>query len=97
MPRKKSAAYMSAGEQIAGTVLFVIYLVVLPFAAGPLFRLLGGLCGGRGGEHRSGIAFSRPGGKQNHSGEKEGSQNQPMFFSHDKPPSEKALYCSYAI
>ena len=45
MPRKKSAAYMSAGEQIAGTVLFVIYLVVLPFAAGPLFRLLGGLLG----------------------------------------------------
>ena len=24
MPRRKSAAYMSAGEQIAGTVLFVI-------------------------------------------------------------------------
>ena len=30
MPRRKSAAYMSAGEQIAGTVLFVIYLLVLP-------------------------------------------------------------------
>ena len=29
MPRKKSAAYMSAGEQIAGTVLFVIYLPIL--------------------------------------------------------------------
>ena len=45
MPRKKSAAYMSAGEQIAGTVLFVLYLVVMPFAAGPLFRLVGGLLG----------------------------------------------------
>ena len=45
MPRKKSSAYMSAGEQIAGTVLFVIYLVVLPFATAPLFRLLGGLLG----------------------------------------------------
>lgn len=45
MPRRKSAAYMSAGEKIAGTVLFVIYLAVLPFAAGPLFRLMGGLLG----------------------------------------------------
>ena len=27
------------GEQIAGTVFFVIYLVVLPFATAPLFRL----------------------------------------------------------
>ena len=45
MPRKKSAAYMSAGEQIAGTVLFVIYLLVLPFVTAPLFRLIGGLLG----------------------------------------------------
>lgn len=35
MPRRKSAAYMSAGEQIAGTVLFVIYLLVLPFGHSP--------------------------------------------------------------
>ena len=34
---------MTPGEQIAGTVFFVIYLVVLPFAAGPLFRLAGRL------------------------------------------------------
>ena len=45
MPRRKSAAYMSAGEQIAGTVLFVIYLLVLPFVTAPLFRLIGGLLG----------------------------------------------------
>ena len=45
MPRKKSAAYMSAGEQIAGTVFFVVYLLVLPFATDPLFRLAGGLLG----------------------------------------------------
>ena len=45
MPRKKSAAYMSAGEQISGTVLFVIYLLVLPFVTAPLFRLIGGLLG----------------------------------------------------
>lgn len=45
MPRRKSAAYMSAGEQIAGTVLFVIYLLVLPFVTTPLFRLIGGLLG----------------------------------------------------
>lgn len=31
-PNNKSAPYMSPGEQIAGTVFFVIYLVVLPFA-----------------------------------------------------------------
>ena len=43
MAKRKSAPYMSAGEQIAGTAFFVIYLVVLPFAAGPLFRLAGRL------------------------------------------------------
>lgn len=36
---------MSPGEQIAGTVFFVIYLVVLPFAAAPLFRLMERLLG----------------------------------------------------
>ena len=45
MPRKKSAAYMSAGEQVAGTAFFLIYLVVLPFATAPLFRLAGMLLG----------------------------------------------------
>ena len=45
MPRKKSTAYMSPGEQIAGTAFFVIYLVVLPFVTGPLFRLAGVLLG----------------------------------------------------
>ena len=36
---------MSPGEQIAGTVFFVIYLLVLPFAAGPMFRLAAELLG----------------------------------------------------
>lgn len=37
MAKKKSASYMTAGEQVAGTVLFVVYFAVLPLAAGPLF------------------------------------------------------------
>ena len=43
MAKRKTSPYMTPGEQIAGTVFFVIYLVVLPFAAGPLFRLAGRL------------------------------------------------------
>ena len=39
MAKRKSTSYMTPGEQIAGTVFFVIYLVVLPFATAPLFRL----------------------------------------------------------
>ena len=39
MAKRKSASNMTPGEQIAGTVFFVIYLVVLPFATAPLFRL----------------------------------------------------------
>ena len=39
MSRKRTSAYMSPGEQIAGTVFFALYLLVLPFAAGPLFDL----------------------------------------------------------
>ena len=37
MAKRKSASYMTPGEQIAGTVFFVIYLVVLP-----LVVLIGG-------------------------------------------------------
>lgn len=50
MAKKKSSALMTPGEQIAGTVFFMIYLLVLPFAADPLFRLVGKLLG---------ITFSR--------------------------------------
>ena len=39
MARKKASAGMSSGEKIAGTVFFVIYLVVLPFVTAPLFRV----------------------------------------------------------
>ena len=45
MAKHKSGPYMSAGEQIAGTVFFVIYLVVLPFVTAPLFRLVERLLG----------------------------------------------------
>lgn len=45
MPKKKATAYMSPGEQIAGTVFLVIYLLVLPFAAEPLFGAAGRLLG----------------------------------------------------
>ena len=45
MARRGHTTYMTAGEQIAGTVFYVIYLLVLPFAAGPLFRLAGDLLG----------------------------------------------------
>ena len=45
MAKRKSTAYMTSGEQIAGTVFFMIYLVVLPFATAPLFRWAGVLLG----------------------------------------------------
>ena len=45
MAKRGHTAYMSPGEQIAGTVFFVIYLLVLPFTAGPMFRLAGDLLG----------------------------------------------------
>ena len=43
MAKKKSAPYMTSGEKIAGTILFAVYLVVLPFVTEPLFRLIGKL------------------------------------------------------
>ena len=43
MAKKKAAPYMTPGEQIGGVVFLMIYLVVLPFAADPLFRFVGGL------------------------------------------------------
>ena len=45
MAKRAHTAYMTPGEQIAGTVFFVIYLLVLPFAAGPMFRLAAELLG----------------------------------------------------
>ena len=42
MAKKKTAGYMSPGEQIAGVVFFVVYLLVLPFASDPLFAGLEG-------------------------------------------------------
>jgi membrane protease YdiL (CAAX protease family) len=43
MAKKKSASYMTSGEKIAGTILFAVYLVVLPFVTDPLFRFIGRL------------------------------------------------------
>ena len=43
MAKRKSTTYMTCGEQIAGVVLFVIYLLVLPFVTNPLFDLAGRL------------------------------------------------------
>ena len=40
MAKRKDASYMTPGEQIAGVIFFIIYLVVLPFVTDPLFRAL---------------------------------------------------------
>jgi len=43
--KKKFTSHMTAAEQIAGTVFFFVYLVVLPFATDPAFRLMERLLG----------------------------------------------------
>ena len=45
MAKRKAASYMTPGEQIAGVIFFLIYLLVLPFATAPLFRLAETLLG----------------------------------------------------
>ena len=45
MAKRKPTGYMTAGEQIGGTVFFVIYLLVLPFVTAPAFRLAERLLG----------------------------------------------------
>ena len=39
MAKRKAASYMTPGEQIAGVIFFLIYLLVLPFATAPLLVL----------------------------------------------------------
>ena len=39
--RKKPSANLTEREQFWGSVFFILYLLVLPWAAGPLFKLLG--------------------------------------------------------
>lgn len=39
MAKRKAASYMTSGERIAGVILFLIYLVVLPFVTTPFFNL----------------------------------------------------------
>lgn len=41
MARKKAAAGLTRFERAGGTVFFVLYLLLLPLAAGPLLRLAG--------------------------------------------------------
>ena len=43
MAKKKASSYMTPGEQIAGVVFLMLYLVVLPFATEPLLRFVGSL------------------------------------------------------
>ncbi len=45
MAKQKSSAYMTAGEQIAGVIFFVIYLLVLPLVTDPIFDFAGRLLG----------------------------------------------------
>lgn len=45
MAKQKAAPYMTSGEQWAGTILFLLYLVVLPFAADSGFALCEKLLG----------------------------------------------------
>lgn len=45
MAKRTSTTYMTDGEKIAGTVFFVIYLLVLPFVTRPALNLLGHLLG----------------------------------------------------
>lgn len=45
MAKKKFTSFMTPGEQIAGVVFFVIYLLVLPFITAPAFRLVERLLG----------------------------------------------------
>lgn len=40
MAKRQSNAYLSSGELVGGTIFFVVYLLVLPFATEPLFRLI---------------------------------------------------------
>ena len=39
MAKRKAASYMTSGERLAGVILFLIYLVVLPFVLAPFFNL----------------------------------------------------------
>ena len=43
MAKQRTTSTMTYGEQIAGVVFFVIYLLVLPFVTNPLFDLAGRL------------------------------------------------------
>lgn len=40
MAKKKAASYMTSGEKIGGVIFLMVYLVVLPFATDPFFRLV---------------------------------------------------------
>ena len=58
MAKKKSAAYMTPGEQIAGTVFLALYLLVPFSAAGPVFTFAGRLLGGSVSPHLQSILLA---------------------------------------
>ena len=45
MAKRQGSAYMTAGEQIAGVVFLVIYILVLPWVTDPIFDFAGRLLG----------------------------------------------------
>ncbi len=47
MAKKKAAAGLTGLERVGGTIFFVLYLLLLPLAAGPLLSLAGVLLGRR--------------------------------------------------
>lgn len=58
MAKRKAASYMTSGERIAGVILFLIYLVVLPFVTTPFFNLCEDVMGANISEAlRSGIYY----------------------------------------
>ena len=40
MAKRQSNAYLSSGDLVGGTIYIVVYLLVLPYATEPLFRLI---------------------------------------------------------
>lgn len=57
MAKKGSTTYMTPLERILGGVLFVIYLLVLPFVMSPLIQLLGRLLGHGISDHTRNILY----------------------------------------
>lgn len=57
MAKKGSATYMTTLERVLGGVLLAFYLLILPFARGPLFGFLGRLVGQSISAHTQNIIY----------------------------------------